>query len=219
MLKYMLIFPAVFLSCGLSYAQHDPEAKKVFENNYANEILGKSASPDSGRAAVSRGKKVEVKKGKTESGVEPDKSGDFGFINPKELAEPTKKPIENYSYEDREGTKIIWVGAVLSSSNSDHIVEKLDELAEEAVKFDLMLGPIFLVGNTDVEAISRHVLKLEKRQAIITYRHEVPAKYSAVKLSPTWIMQTAKGQILLEGLGPLKQNLNKNGELILPPQS
>lgn len=208
MYRKILILIVLFTPMREAFAQALPKAKEVYKNNYANEIFGKTKQGAAKDSAGKSGRSEEL------AGNAADK--DIGFVESNTSLEAPKEVEEDLSYESKEGNKIIWLGAIINSTDSKHTVEKLKELNEEANKYDLMVGPVFLVGNTDIASVHEMLGPLQKRQGLIDFRSEIPKKYKEVKSSPTWIMQTEKGQILLEGTGALKRNFNKSGQLVLP---
>lgn len=110
--------------------------------------------------------------------------------------------------------KVTRVGAILNTLSVDHFREKLNELVEVLDKYDLDGGIIYTLGNihnlSKVEEVSLVVV----RGAIVEAVEELPEKYEQVTLSPTWILETAEGDILLEAVGPLGNHLNSKGEFI-----
>jgi len=114
-----------------------------------------------------------------------------------------------------ESVKVFAIGAILNSTEPTHYKDSLQELSEIALKFDLALSEIFTIGDI------RHIqldpgtnMKLLARGGTIGVHSEVPKKYP-VKLSPTWIVKTEKGEVLLEAAGPLNKYFNDKGEFLL----
>ena len=88
------------------------------------------------------------------------------------------------------------------------------ELSDTAVKHDLGIGEIFAIGNvTTAFDTSQDLLRVFARGGAISIRSTVPEKYK-VKKSPSWILYTREGEILLEATGPLANNFNQKGEFI-----
>lgn len=106
------------------------------------------------------------------------------------------------------------VGAIISSKDPQHLKDMLQELLDVAVKYDFALGDIYTVGfPPDSQALKPLLIKLSAREGKIMARAEVPEKYQVSK-SPTWIVSTAAGEILLEGTGPLGANFNSKGKFL-----
>ncbi len=204
----------LFLSSNAK-AQNLPLPKKVFKHNYANETFGKTKDRNES------GKKTHAEKNRE---AVKNTNTDMGFVEGDTLVKDIPEEPEDLSYENESGSRVVWIGAILQGSagdkrNINHLKEKLEELTAQAIKHDYMIGPVFIIGNADVESVSPYLRKLQFRQALVEFREDIPAKYQKVKMSPAWIVQTEKGQIILEATGPLRRHINKNGELIVMSQN
>lgn len=114
--------------------------------------------------------------------------------------------------------KVLAIGGIVNALDKAHLQEKMKELAEVAERFDFDIGKIWAVGTIPNITQTEEMLFLVARNGVVEAAEEAPARYK-VKLSPTWIVRTPEGEILLEGTGPLAQHFNLRGEFVEKPGS
>lgn len=105
------------------------------------------------------------------------------------------------------------VGAILNSLDSAHYLKSLEQLTELAISRDMSIGKIYALGDLKVASENPYVGKIIARGGIIHIVSNVPKGY-AVSLSPTWIVKTAEGEVLLEAVGALDKYFNQRGEFL-----
>lgn len=132
---------------------------------------------------------------------------------PKPETSPTARAELASASDDKEGIKIIQIGLVSSAMNKEHLWENLQSLSDTVKRFDFLAGPIFMVGpkkaydRLELEAaMGRYSMSLPD------VRQHGPAKRD-FSMSPTWILRTTKGEVILEGL-PLSKYINSRGEFV-----
>ncbi|MGI6524368.1 MAG: hypothetical protein ACOX2O_03615 [Bdellovibrionota bacterium] len=116
------------------------------------------------------------------------------------------------SISEQHGKKIINIGAAINGVDQDHLKREIQKLIEAVDKHDLDAGEIFLITQ-NYAAASDIALPLVVRGGIVTFPAQVPAEYNAT-ISPTWILQTEEGKIVLEGVDDLNRYINKKGEFV-----
>ncbi|RMG44316.1 MAG: hypothetical protein D6719_02110 [Candidatus Dadabacteria bacterium] len=116
----------------------------------------------------------------------------------------------------KEKIPIIAISAVLNAADRQHFSEHLNELIDTAVTYDLAFGSIYAVGwnifkhSSDLQNTA---IKIIARGGEILDYGSVPDEYP-VKLSPTWIIETEKGDIVLEATGPLRKYITSDGSFM-----
>jgi hypothetical protein len=105
------------------------------------------------------------------------------------------------------------VGAILNSIDSAHYLKSLEQLTELAISRDLNIGTVYALGDLKVASENPYVGKIIARGGIVHIVSNVPKGYP-VSLSPTWIVKTAEGEVLLEAVGTLDKYFNKRGEFL-----
>jgi len=110
------------------------------------------------------------------------------------------------------GLKVLSIGAVINSYNEKHFNAEVDKLLKVADKYDLNVGEVFTIG-PETKENTKNDLPLLARGAVIVPQFFIPAEYD-IRVSPTWILTTSEGQILLEGVTSVERYLNMRGEFI-----
>jgi len=134
----------------------------------------------------------------------------------KEAIKKQEKKIDNFfASEDSEivsGSKIINIGLVVNAVNKKHFSQVMEKLMTTVDDFDLDSGHVYLNGLT-FEKDDYILTPLIARGSSMSYHFTVPEQFN-ISLSPTWIIQTAEGLILLEGVKNLNRYINKKGEFV-----
>lgn len=208
---------AAAVSIEVAAAQDSKAPKEFFDQDYAKSPL----KSDSGVGVPREGRKP---RNRATPQVAPNPAGGKASTPDGSKADAVAAddaPADNSSalgaLFPREGKSlpIVRIGVILNTLNQQHASEVLDELSALATKYDYEIGTIFSIGNPGSVAHSDAFMKLLLRGAKLHDQVRVPEAYNAVRLSPTWIVQTQDGQVLLEATGPLKSFLNERGELLL----
>lgn len=204
-LPRLLLIVCFFVSTAL--VQELKEPKRIYEQGFVGGVFKQAGKPTP---------KTAKNRVTTETKEQEDAHEPAGLFEPEVQATPFSADAEQEDvFGDQRGTPVVWVGAILESSDSQHLKENLEELTSLSTRFDWMLGPVLIIGVPDKKIVAPYVLKISARSGVLQLRPEIPEKYKAVKQSPTWIVQTAKGQVLLEAVGNIKKFFNKKGELLI----
>lgn len=189
----------LMLVSNLGVAQDLPKPRDFYQKDYAEGPLAGSTIPH---------------KGSSRSEETPGSS-----------ATPRAPMIENSDSEmdsaresildEDAGLAVLEVGAILNSDDAEHYRDVLLELADVAREHDFKIGRIETIG--DMRNLGQHLpesLKLLARGATIHAKSRPPEKYKNIKKSPTWIVRTDQGEVLLEGVRPLARVFSRKGKLI-----
>lgn len=208
MRSLMFLFLGLSLLCGLvGGAAHAQERNPFFDRDFARNPLDEGGT--SGGAPSKRTPQPKDKDNVVESPSETEES--------ETKAEAT--PSEGDSMEAPDLTaltkthKVLAIGGIINAVEKNHFEERMRELLEVVDRYDFNVGFVWAIGSVQNIISSKEVLFLAARQALIEAAEEPPAQYK-VKMSPTWIVRTPEGEILLEATGPLVANFNMKGEFI-----
>lgn len=124
----------------------------------------------------------------------------------------TTGPIDLTALEKTH--KVLAIGGILNALDKEHFQAKARELLDVVERHDLDVGFIWAIGSFDNLTTVPEMLNLVARNGVVELAEAPPEKYASVKLSPTWIVRTPDGDIVLEGTGPLAQHLNVRGEFV-----
>lgn len=113
------------------------------------------------------------------------------------------------------GTPIQSIGVILNGLDRKHFDQYLEELADVLKERKLPLGELYLIGTGRAYSSAEKDDYLRKWSLPLNFIHSPPKPYDKVSRSPTWIIQTAQGRILLEGLTNLSRYVNDRGELVV----
>jgi len=115
------------------------------------------------------------------------------------------------------GIKIERIGLVANFLNEDHALEALTAYREVLLEHSLEPGTIYMIGVTPgiiMDALVNMVRRLQFLGVGFASNQVLPPV--PVKLSPSWIVETATGRYLVEGTMNLDRFLNARGEFIKP---
>ncbi|MCB0318894.1 MAG: hypothetical protein KDD56_09065 [Bdellovibrionales bacterium] len=132
--------------------------------------------------------------------------------NPKSV-ESSKDSNNSITESFSPGTKIQSIGVVLDSENKKHFEETLWHLKELAVKHEFPVGEITAWGGFPEGMDEKLITTLFILQAELNVAFE-PADTYSITQSPTWVLKTQDGVILLEGINKIDRFFNKKGDFI-----
>lgn len=112
---------------------------------------------------------------------------------------------------EARGVPIVAVGAVISAHDTKHLLDALKELAR-TVK-PAQIGIVYVVGSLQSLAPDEFVEAFESLGAApIKFVSSIPEGLN-IKRSPTWIVHTVQGRVLLEGI-KLASRINSQAEFV-----
>ena len=143
-----------------------------------------------------------------------DTSEVFGRLET--TAETTEQSTEQVSKTEAEiypdAPKIKRIGAVLNGLAAGHIDRCLKELTAITKERELTLGTLYVVGIGDGYTKSTDIGEFVKAGGGIMDAWILP-DYLPVKRSPTWLLETEQGLVLLEGVS-LARYITPQGKFI-----
>lgn len=147
-----------------------------------------------------------------------------GFKSPAEMTAPpepkaTEVPgalatVSARSVYGTPGAPIFFVNAIINGMDREHMYRQLMELSHVVLKQKVPLGAVYLIGS-NWELTEQEMQELRAKVGFYpgVWWSTVPSGYRITR-SPTWVLQTREGQILLEGIEGLRDYINKNGEFV-----
>jgi len=200
------IFYTLFLMFPICLIADDyQKSDKFFDANNALTPLGKNQNN-------TNYKKDSIFNKKLEYFNEEEKKGEKKLNKEKTLEKKGDIIADSNDMELVSGNKIINLGLVVNGINKKHFTQVMEKFMTAVDDFDLDAGHIYFNGfyNTDDSSTT---LPLVARGASVTFHYSIPEQFN-ISLSPTWIVQTADGLILLEGIKNLNRYINKKGEFV-----
>ncbi len=105
------------------------------------------------------------------------------------------------------------IGGILNSLDPEHYQKSLEQLTSLAISRDMNIGTIYAIGDMKVASDTPYMGKIMARGGVVHIVSNIPKGYE-VSLSPTWIVKTDEGEVLLEAVGGLDKYFNQRGEFI-----
>lgn len=118
--------------------------------------------------------------------------------------------------KEKEGVIVKTIGAILSPKDKESFEKSVTTFIEAIDRYDLIAGPVYFVAPPGFIPDAEKVLyPLGLRGADVSFGTGVPEQYK-VKLAPTWVVSTVKGDVILEGFQSLDQFFNRQGMFVEP---
>lgn len=150
--------------------------------------------------------------GQVESALES--SGVDGNVLPRAEADPVSKD----DFAAGEGQRPVSVRLLLAAQDPEDFRRRYAEMLDVAQKLKLPLVDVFVIGDAGplfrsgvLSEFSTHAV-----QPIVRYSRKMPEPFRNVASSPTLILETGQGAILVEGYPSPKAIFNEKGEFIAP---
>jgi len=199
------------LSC---FAQDSSHRGDFFQHNFAKstgDLEGHAIHPmplypDEATATptIAVEKKVSAAENKADFNEGPIGEGNEADATPTPDTEQKIPPIPVHS-----------IAAIFSSASKEHLIACFKELTDVAIETDRLIDQVYTIGDMrNLDAARPYLLKMIGRNGQVQVSDELPKKYREVKMSPTYILKTEKGEIILEAAGPLIDNFNNKGEFV-----
>ena len=92
---------------------------------------------------------------------------------------------------------------------------QIEELKHYLISYKLRAGPVISIGPLPFMSLGDSLI-ITGTGFPLREARELPTRYSAVKKLPTWLVETEKGEVLLEGLTSIGKYIHPDGYLLLP---
>ena len=182
----LLILGAVFVYLAAPSVAQDRSAREFYDSGYVGKVMPDREVKSNERSVVP----------KSERGARDGRSPETLFMEKGE-------PIDSIS-------------VIVHGLNDAHFKQVMRNFLQLMAKRDLDIDFVFKMGLTDmrdkeIRSIRYQVWALEGE---VWNVREIPERYQAIRKSPTWIVNTERGEILVEGFPTLDEFVNAKGEFI-----
>jgi len=146
-----------------------------------------------------------------------ERGDDAGF---RQLGEEKDIPEHDTTDSDRNvmhsarGVPVSFVSLVVNGLETDHAYEMIHQLSELCLKYKITPGMIYVVGMLDIHTDAPYdYARVVARGGGFKLDAEVLDKYK-ISHSPSWIVVTEKGDVVLEGVSSIDKFFNGRGMFI-----
>lgn len=123
---------------------------------------------------------------------------------------------QNQKEERKKEIEIQAISLIVNCKDQKHCEKSLVKFTKLVEKHDLQVGDIYLLGSYDVFLPLRRILmNLTVRGAKTHFNDSKPEHLKQVTSSPTWIVQTNQGTVLLEALSNFSSYFSQSGALLV----
>ncbi|MCB0334147.1 MAG: hypothetical protein KDD55_11645, partial [Bdellovibrionales bacterium] len=208
---YKVLFVVLLFLPVSSFADETP--KKFFKEGFVSElgVSGKSIEP----ITKSKKKTKALSKKKQQ---EPDAPK---LVKPLEKASEAKSS-PSFLLEE-EGVPVHSIGLIVDGQKREHFKTHLETLIDTASRFDLLVSQVAAIGLIlpGKEGISisdfmhsPHAFSLLALEGQLAPYAALPESFGHIERSPTWVVNTSKGAVLVEGYEKIWKLFNKKGEFL-----
>jgi hypothetical protein len=216
------LFGALIIGCLVtlisfpSFAQDQLPKGDFFEKDFAtrpNGIGEKEKASKKGDSKREEPSKPVVMDGDPqESDQEDPTKNAFDHFDGKIQKDDIKSP--SGSEMESNGKPVFYVGAILNGLEAESFFKELEGYTTALSAKNIPSGLVYVIGSNEIEVPDDLYSGVVNRGGAFRYGFELAKKYEQVKSTPTWIVGLADGEVLLEGLGDLKQFFNSKSEYL-----
>lgn len=155
---------------------------------------------------------------KKHSVVSPKKSKKKNAVvqEGREAAEKDVSPLGAVP-EIQSGTPVRGISAVIETRDKKHAEQMMNSLKNLVLETLIPVREVYLLGSTkgcDIKQAS-FVLTMAGGRTFVTTA--LPQRLASIERSPSWIVSTSEGEILLEGIENISDYISTKGEFIAEP--
>ena len=209
-MKYKIFLPILLLIIFFKTAFSQEDKGDFFEKDYATKVG--QAQP----TKVHKKKVVDDRKDIKRIDLESEAPSEVKATvttTPAQTQDIIQDQKKDYSEND---PKVYAVGAILNSLDSRHFISKLNDLINASREFKFSCDTVYSIGTPFASLVASEAILAQGRDdfkifelADVVSVWELPQKYSKVKSSPTWIVKTTIGEVLVEGIEPFERFMAK----------
>lgn len=129
-----------------------------------------------------------------------------------------KKPVFKLPnvMDEAEGTPILSIGVIVDLNDREHYEQVMSGLRETLDRTSILAGTVYTLS-AGGPYMEDNFIHLYARGASLQSGTELPERYQHIALSPTYIVETNEGEILLEAVSELNRFVNARGEFLEDP--
>ena len=202
----------ILLSVNSGAVYGDPGRKgPLFEHNYAGKIMEGEGREGGAKPRPS----VELKTPQAES-ERPSTEENPQFVAPTDTPTPQPSPSPSQTISPADllhGIKVLRIGAIINGMEEGHRNEMISKLVNFSISSHLPLYKAYVVGPMLGSGNSGDLFALSLQGGTLEGVTAPPQEYTVTR-SPTWILETEKGDVLLEGLPEIEKFINSQREFV-----
>lgn len=200
---YLASIYVLFVSVT-SLTAEDNKPADFYKDNFAINPFDNNKNAQS-TVAGSKGKS-------TQQGSNTKKSPGQAEANTQSQTATNTSGLEGFDVQP-----IISVGAVLNAFDKEHLGLYTKKLADLLVERNIPAGQLYMRHLAGALPDLQSFMRLITYGASPRYITALPEKYAMLTASPTWIVQTEKGEYLLEGVEALERFITADGGFVEKP--
>ncbi len=130
----------------------------------------------------------------------------------------TPEPLDaKLDSQQRSGVKVRKIGAIFGTSSNESMAEDLRLLSKLTSELSVPFGEVYFILTAIPKNLGMETFEPLKGKGVdVHLKLKVPPEYKNVSSTPTWIISTAKGDVLLEGTRAPADFFNSHGEFVEP---
>lgn len=187
-MKIKLFFIIFFIFSNIN-AQEIEKKDNFYKQNFAKEVLKNQQQNEETKTVINENKKNILSNNFDRTTNVIDKKTDMF-----------------------ESKKIKWLGLIIKMDQEKHFLENLDNLIGISDRYEIDIAKVYAIGDFSSKYNNYSSKIYARGEGGISYQNHVPKKFE-VKLSPTWLIATEEGLIILEGL-KLERYINAQGQFV-----
>lgn len=215
----VIVIIAHFVSAGAAYA--DNPQPGFFPKGYAgdpadikNNIQNKSAKPpDSSEGAQPEESKKDSSQDVSGDKIENDEPKDSADQDEEQDDDKEESSLLGGGAAKANLIPVKAIGGVVNAVDANKFKEEMNSLVDLATTYDFSIGHIYAIGDYTKAADMDLVMKVVARGGVIEPRL-TPPEAIGVTTSPVWILETDKGDVVLEGVSSIEPFLTSKGEFL-----
>lgn len=220
----------MMLCCGGTAHAQSGDPKNFFDQGFAaGGGLDESASEE-GESAEDNGEEPSIGRDSSSAPDDPEDEGSpnaFGEQRPKEkkkqdlealapVPTPEGKSVLDLKSVVPAGEKVRYIGLIINPLDEKHFEQYYRELGLLALNHRFAIGTVYTVGPTPIQVDRKDLVTVSMHGGKVKRVESLPEKYKQAKRSPTWIIGTPKGEILLDGIPSIEPYINDRDEFVVP---
>ena len=183
---------------------------EFFEHDYAGSVM----DPKSNKKPRKRASSEDNLGITPEASSTPAIKATFSAPSENEPATPSPTPDENELKDRMEAMPVKSIGALLNAKPSEKLFNDMRQLIDISLKYNYPVGEVTIIGSVPRSKTDMEIMGVSVRGGKLQALTKLPHKYRQVTRSPTWILETGSGEILLEGFANPQKFLNSRGEFV-----
>lgn len=219
--RISLVSAILLCSSATALAQHPDESSQFYPRHFVTETLRSSEERTPNTVVPMQSPAMTPKAASTQ--VAPGRS--LGLEGG--AVEVIKDEIKSDSKDlmaaaNSPGLVVTALSVIVSTANHEHFLQAIEQFNSIMSSRNLQPGTLYMIGPAinpvDLFQSGNVLGPLLSRGGLPMSLFEIPKKYD-VKASPTWIIETESGEILLEAVPSLEKYFNAKGEFIDPSKN